>query len=147
MTRLSCGYAAMRSGANQALKNNLQRTQHNGAMCRIAAFTILTIGTIWTGLALAFSEDDSSQQPSVQERLDQVMDSEDGTMVYKDSQGNVESVIELPNSERRVNVQPPQSPSMNLGPPLQLNNPRFQLPSPPPAPAQPPAPDFPPRAR
>ncbi|MDH4085132.1 MAG: hypothetical protein OEV99_16825 [Nitrospira sp.] len=125
----------------------MQKTQYNDIMYRIAVIMILTIGTIWPGLALAFSEDDSSQQPSAHERLNQVLDSEGGTTVYKDSRGNVESVIELPNGERRVTVQPPQSPSMNVGPPLQLDNPRFQLPPPPPAPAQPPAPDFPQRAR
>jgi hypothetical protein len=114
-------------------------------MNRIAVFIILMIGTVWPGFA--FSEEDSSQQPNAQERLNQVLDSEGGTTVYKDSQGNVESVIELPNGERRVILQPPQSPSMNLGPPLQLNNQPLQLPSPPPAPAQPPAPEFPQRAR
>ena len=116
-------------------------------MYLIAAFMILMSGTLWSGLALAFSEEDASQQPSARERLNQVLDSEGGTTVYKDHQGTVESVIELPNGERRVTVQPPQSPSMNLGPPLQLNNPRFQPPPPTSAPAQPPAPDFPQRAR
>lgn len=120
-----------RQNCRHAVRENLQRTQYNDAMCRIAVFMILTIGTVWPGLALASSEDSSSQQPSAQERLNQVLDSEGGTTVYKDSQGNVESAIELPNGERRVTVQPPQSPSMNLGPPLQLNNPRFQLPPPP----------------
>jgi hypothetical protein len=121
--------------------------QYNDAMSWIAVFLIVMIGTVWPGFAFPFSEEDSSQQPSAQERLDQVLDSEGGTTVYKDSQGNVESVIELPNGERRVIVQPPQSPSMNLGPPLQLNNQPLQLPSRPPAPAQPPAPEFPQKAR
>jgi hypothetical protein len=110
-------------------------------MHRIAVFMILMFGTVWPVFVFAFSEEDSSQQPSAQERLNQVLDSEGGTTVYKDPQGNVESVIELPNGERRVIVQPPQSPSMNLGPPLQLNNQPLQLPSPPPAP------EFPLRAR
>lgn len=147
MKYLSCGYAVTRSRAKQALEKNLQRTQYNDAMCRVAVFMILTIGTVWPGPVLASSEDDSSQQPNAQERLNQVLDSEGGTTVYKDSQGNVESVIELPNGERRVIVQSPQSPSINIGPPLQLNNPRLQLPPLSPAPAEPPTPDFPQRAR
>jgi len=125
----------------------LQKTQYNDAMCRITVLMILTIGTAWPGLAFAFSEDDSSQQPNAQERLNQVLDSEGGTTVYKDSQGNVESVIELPNGERRVIVQPPQSPGFNTGPPLQLNNQTLTFPPPPPAPVHPPAPEFPKRAR
>jgi hypothetical protein len=86
-------------------------------------------------------------QPSARERLNQVLDSEGGTTVYKDHKGNVETVIELPNGERIITVQPPQSSSMNLGPPLQLNNRPLQLPPPAPAPIQPPAPEFPQRAR
>jgi hypothetical protein len=43
-------------------------------------------------------------------------------------------------------VQPPQSPSMNLGPPLQLNNPLFHVPQAV-VPAKPPTPDFPQKAR
>jgi hypothetical protein len=93
------------------------------------------------------AEEQPVQQPSAKERLNQVLGAEGGTTVYKDHKGNVETVIELPNGERRVTVQPPQSPAMNLGPPLQLNNPTFQLPPLPPAPAQPAAPEFPQKAR
>ncbi len=116
-------------------------------MYGIAVFMILMIGTVWSDLALAFSEDNSLQQPSAQERLNQVLDPEGGTTVYKDHHGNVESVIELPNGERRVIVQPPQNPGFNSGPPLQLNNQTLTFPPPPSPPAQPPLPDFPQRAR
>lgn len=102
----------------------------------VVCFTII-LGTGWPSLLLAGGED-SSQQPSARERLNQVLGSEGGIQVYKDHKGNVESTINLPNGERIIKVQPPPSPGINLGPPLQLNNRTFQLPSPPPAPAQPP---------
>ncbi|MEK9140124.1 MAG: hypothetical protein AAB308_03625 [Nitrospirota bacterium] len=115
-------------------------------MYRIAVFLIIIIGTEWPNLLFA-GEEGQSQQPSARERLNQVLGPEGGVQVYKDHKGNVETTIELPNGERRITVQPPQSPSMNLGPPLQLNKQTFQLPPPPPTPAQPPAPEFPQRAR
>ncbi|MDI3462733.1 MAG: hypothetical protein OJF50_001554 [Nitrospira sp.] len=87
------------------------------------------------------------QQPSAKERLNQVLGPEGGIHVYKDDQWNVESTIVLPNGERIIKVQPPQSPGFNVGPPLQLHNQTFQLPPPSPAPAHPPAPEFPQRAR
>ena len=72
--------------------------------------------------------------------------SEGGAQVYKDPEGNVETILEPPGGEPRVTVQPPQSPSMNLGPPLQLNNPPFHV-LPAVVPTKPPAPDFPQKAR
>ncbi|SRR6185437_3795830 len=115
-------------------------------MNRIAACLIIIIGAVWPSPLLAAAEE-PSQQPSAQERLNQVLSSEGGIQVYKDDQGNVESTINLPNGERIIKVQPPQSPSMNLGPPLQLHNQTLQLPSPPPTPTHLPAPEFPQRAR
>lgn len=146
---VACLYGNLdrRSHGRQAIEENLQKTQYNDSMYGIAVFMILMIGIVWSACALAFSEDNSSQQPSAQERLNQVLDSEGGTTVYKDHHGNVESVIELPNGERRVIVQPPQSPGFNSGPPLQLNNQTLTFPPPPPAPVHPPAPEFPQRAR
>jgi hypothetical protein len=91
-------------------------------------------------------EEQPTQVPSVNERLIQALGSEGGAQVYKDPEGNVESILDPPGGERRVTVQPPQSPSMNLGLPLQLNNPPFHVP-PAVVPAKPPAPDFPQRAR
>ena len=66
--------------------------------------------------------------------------------MYKDPEGNVESILDPLGGEPRVTVQPPQSPSMNLGPPLQLDNPPFHVP---PAfvPTKPPVPEFPQKAR
>ena len=107
---------------------------------------IIIIGTVWPSQLLAAMEE-PPQQPSAKERLNQVLGQEGGIHVYKDDQWNVESTIVLPNGERIIKVQPPPSPSMNLGPPLQLHNQTFQLPSPPPAPAQPPPPEFPQKAR
>lgn len=93
------------------------------------------------------SDEKPSQQPSAKERLQQVLDAEGGTTVYMDPAGNVLTTTDLPNGERTVIAQPPQSPAINLGPPLQLNNRTLQLPPPPPTPAQPPTPEFPQRAR
>ena len=114
-------------------------------MRRITPFVIILVGTMWSCLLLA--AEDSSQQPSARERLNQVLGSEGGIQVYKDHKGNVESTINLPNGERIIKVQPPPSPGLNLGPPLQLHNQAFQLPSPPPVPAQPPTPEYPQKAR
>ena len=115
-------------------------------MNRIAACLIIIIGAVWPSPLLAAAEE-PSQQPSAQEWLNQVLGPEGGIQVYKDHQGNVESTINLPNGERIIKVQPPQSLGFNTGPPLQLHNQTFQFPSPPPAPAHPPAPEFPQRAR
>lgn len=112
----------------------------------IAIYLVLTIGLVRPGLLLA-SDEESSQQPSAKERLQQVLDAEGGTTVYKDATGAVHSTTDLPTGERIITVQPPQSPGLNLGPPLQLNNQAIQFPPPPSAPAQPSAPEFPQRAR
>ncbi|MGZ8382348.1 MAG: hypothetical protein ACXW4C_11775, partial [Nitrospira sp.] len=112
----------------------------------ITAFVVILVGTIGPSLLLAGGET-PSQQPSAQERLDQVLDSEGGTRVYKDWKGNVESTITLPGGEHIITVQPPQGAGINLGPPLQLNNQTLRFPSQPPVPALPPPPDFPQRAR
>lgn len=114
-------------------------------MFRTTAFFMALLGTIWLSLLLAAAEE-PSQQPSAKERLNHVLGPEGGIQVYKDHRGNVESTINLPNGERIIKVQPPQSQGFNVGPPLQLNNQTLSLPSPPP-PAQPPAPEFPQRAR
>ena len=115
-------------------------------MDRIAVCLSIIIGTGWPSLLLAVAEE-PSQQPSAKERLNQVLDQEGGIHVYKDHQWNVESTIVLPNGERIIKVQPPTSPAFNTGPPLQLHDRTFQLPTPSPTPAQPPAPEFPQRAR
>jgi hypothetical protein len=115
-------------------------------MRRITAFVVILVGTIGPSLLHA-GEDAPSQQPSAQERLNQVLDSEGGTTVYKDQKGNVESTINLPGGEHIITVQPPQGAGINLGPPLQLHNQTLQFPPQPPVPALPPPPDFPQRAR
>ena len=91
------------------------------------------------------AKEEPPQQPSAKERLNQVLNAEGGIQVYKDHQGNVESTTVLPNGERVIVVQPPQSQGFNVGPPLQLNNQTLTFPPPPPA--QPPAPEFPQRVR
>ncbi len=115
-------------------------------MRRITGLVAILLGTIGPNLLLAGGEE-PSQQPSAQERLKQVLDSEGGTIVYKDRKGNVESTINLPGGEQIITVQPPQGAGINLGPPLQLNNQPLRFPPQPPVPALPPPPDFPQRAR
>ena len=112
----------------------------------IAVCLIIIVGTGWPSLLLAGKEE-PPQQPSAKERLNQVLNSEGGIQVYKDHQGNVTNTMVLPNGERVIVVQPPQSQGFNVGPPLQLNNQTLTFPPPPPPPAHPPAPEFPQRAR
>ena len=115
-------------------------------MHRIAICFVTAIGLVGPSSLLA-SDVESSQQPSAKERSQQVLDAEGGTTVYMDPAGNVHSTTNLPNGERTVIVQPPQSQAMNLGPLLQMNNQTVRFPPPPLVPAQPPAPEFPQRAR
>lgn len=103
------------------------------------------LGLAWPTTTLA-SEEQPPQAPGVNERLNEALDSEGGVQVYVDPEGNVGTIIDPPGGERRVTVQPPQSPSRNLGPPLQLNNPPFHVPQAV-VPAQPAAPDLPQKAR
>lgn len=115
-------------------------------MRRTALRLMIILITGFPSLPFAMGEE-PSQQPSAKDRLQQVLDAEGGTTVYKDAAGNVHSTTDLPNGDRIVTVQPPQIPGLNLGPPLQLNNRTLQLPQTRPVPAQPPPPDFPQRAR
>lgn len=113
-------------------------------MYKMGVFLAL-VGVAWPCMLLA-SEEPPTQAPGFNERLKSVLGSEGGAHVYKDPEGNVESVLDPPGGERRVTVQPPPSPSMNLGPPLQLNNPPFQVPQPV-IPLKPSVPEFPQKAR
>jgi hypothetical protein len=115
-------------------------------MRRITAFVVILMGIIGPTLSIADGEE-PSQQPNAQERLNQVLDSEGGTTVYKDRKGTVESTINLPGGEQITTVQPPQGAGINLGPSLQLHNQTLRFPPQPPVPALPPPPDFPQRAR
>jgi hypothetical protein len=86
--------------------------------------------------AVGLADEQRPAVPGFNERLNQALGSEGGVQVYMDKNGMVGTVIDPPGGERTFMVQPPQSPSMNLGPPLQLHNPPSQLPLPSP-PAQP----------
>jgi hypothetical protein len=88
---------------------------------------------------------DQPAQPGFNERLNQALGSEGGVQVYQDAAGNVGTVIDPPGGKRRFTVQPPQSSSMNLGPPLQLSPPPRT--GPPSTPAPRPSEDFPQQAR
>ena len=115
-------------------------------MNRMAAYLMVIIVVGWPRLLLA-GGGDPSQQPSAKERLNDVLNPEGGVHVYKDHRGNVTNTTVLPNGERIITVQPPQSPGLNLGPPLQLNDQKLTFPPPPQPPAIPPAPEFPQKAR
>lgn len=117
-------------------------------MYRIGACLIMIVtGNVSPNLLFA-NEEEPPQQPSAQERLNQVLGPEGGIEVYKDAQGNTHTTTVLPNGEEIIVVQPPQVPGFNVGPPLQLNGGQLQLPgASSPTPAKPPASGFPQRAR
>ncbi len=118
--------------------------QYNEVMYKLGIF-LATVGMSWASMLLA-AEEPPPQRPGFNERLNQALGSEGGVQVYKDPAGNVGTILDPPGGERRITVQPPQSPSMNLGPPLQLHNQPLQLPQAVP-PAHPPTPSFPQKAR
>ena len=103
------------------------------------------VGLSWTSMLLA-AEEPPSQVPGFNERLNQALGSEGGVQVYKDPAGNVGTILDPPGGERRITLQPPQSSSMNLGPPLQLHNQPLQLPQAV-TPTLPSSPSFPQKAR
>lgn len=106
---------------------------------------LVIVGVSWASILLA-AEEPPSQVPGFNERLNQALGSEGGVQVYKDPAGNVGTILDPPGGERRITVQPPQSPSMNLGPPLQLHNQPLQLPQAV-TPTLPSSPSFPQKAR
>ena len=118
--------------------------QYNDAMYKRGVFLAI-VGLSWASMLLA-AEEPPSQVPGFNERLNQALGSEGGVQVYKDPAGNVGTILDPPGGERRITVQPPQSPSMNLGPPLQLHNQPLQLPQAV-TPTLPSSPSFPQKAR
>jgi hypothetical protein len=91
--------------------------------------------------ALLATEEKPPHTTGFNERLNEALGTEGGVQVYVDPAGNIGTVIDPPGGERRVNVQPPPSPSRNLGPPLQLHNPLPDIPQRD-VPSQPPVDDF-----
>jgi hypothetical protein len=118
--------------------------QYNADMYKTGVFLVI-FGVTWPSMLLA-AEEPPSQVPGLNERLTQALGSEGGVQVYKDPAGNVGTILDPPGGKRRVTVQPPQSPSMNLGPPLQLHNQLLQLPQAV-TPTLPSSPSFPQKAR
>jgi len=112
-------------------------------MYKTGVFLVI-FGVTWPSMLLA-AEDPPPQTHGFNERLNQALGSEGGVQVYKDPAGNVGTILDPPGGKRRVTVQPPQSPSMNLGPPLQLHNQPLQLPQSV-TPALPSSPSFPQKA-
>ena len=133
----------MRGLTRHGMYENTNR-QYNAAMNKIGTVLVI-VGVAWPSMVLA-AEEPPSQVPGFNERLNQALGSEDGVQVYKDPAGNVGTILDPPGGERRITVQPPQSPSMNLGPPLQLHNQPLQLPQAV-TPTLPSSPSFPQKAR
>lgn len=133
----------MRGLTRHGVYENTNR-QYNAAMNKIGIVLVI-VGVAWPSMVLA-AEEPSSQVPGFNERLNQALGSEGGVQVYKDPAGNVGTILDPPGGERRIMVQPPQSPSMNLGPPLQLHNQPLQLPQAV-TPTLPSSPSFPQKAR
>ena len=133
----------MRGLTRHGVYENANR-QYNAAMNKIN-IVLVVVGVSWASMLLA-AEEPPSQVPGFNERLNQALGSEGGVQVYKDPAGNVGTILDPPGGERRITVQPPQSPSMNLGPPLQLHNQPLQLPQAV-TPTLPSSPSFPQKAR
>ena len=133
----------MRGLTRHGVYENTNR-QYNAAMNKIGIVLVI-VGGAWPSMVLA-AEEPPSQVPGLNERLNQALGSEGGVQVYKDPAGNVGTILDPPGGERRVTVQPPQSPSMNLGPPLQLHKQPLQLPQAV-TPTLPSSPSFPQKAR
>lgn len=77
----------------------------------------------------AFGEDQGDVRvPGYNPVLNKALGGEEGVQVYMDREGNVGTVIDAGPDHRSFSVQPPQSQSMNLGPPLQLQNKFLTLP-------------------
>ena len=89
---------------------------------------LLLCGFVLPGVTRA--EEEQSGIPGFNERLNQVLGSEGGVQVYMDQDGMVGTLIDPPGGERTFTVQPSPSPSISIGPPLQLHNQPRQLPTP-----------------
>jgi hypothetical protein len=110
--------------------------------------TVMVAGLLGLAQAtpLLASEEQPPDTPGFNERLNEALGSEGGVQVYKDAEGNVGTVLDPPGGERRFTVQPPQSPSINLGSPLQLHDPPSFIPQPV-VPVEPLMPDLPQHTR
>jgi hypothetical protein len=135
-------------GQIEALSNRgayweIPTQQGRHSLIKATLLLVLSLGILpqlgWSAQA------EPDQQRGVNERLNEALRPEGGVQVYQDANGNVGTVLDLPGGERQLTVQPPQSPSINLGPPLQLHQRPF-LAQPSVNPAPPPAPEFPQKA-
>jgi hypothetical protein len=110
--------------------------------------TVMVAGLL--GLAQATPllaiEEQPRDTPGFNERLDEALWFEGVVQVHKDAEGHVGTILDPPGGERRFTVQPPQRPSTNLGPPLQLHNPPSFIPQPV-VPVEPLMPDLPQHTR
>lgn len=97
---------------------------------------IIMVGGILLLCAQAYAvEAELKVPPGFNPILDQALKGEGGVQVYMDREGNIGTVTDMGTGHRTFSVQPPQSPSINLGPPLQLHNNSLSFPPHPPQPA------------
>lgn len=98
--------------------------------------TILIVSGILLLCAPAYALDTEPMvSPGVNPALDQALKGEGGVQIYMDKDGNVGTVTDMGPAHRTFSLQPPQSASFNIGPPLQLHNKSLSFPLnvPPPA--------------
>lgn len=97
---------------------------------------ISMVGGIFLLCASAYAlETERTIPPGFNPILDQALKGEGGVQVYMDREGNIGTVTDMATGYRTFSVQPPQSPSINLGPPLQLHNNSLSFPPHTPQPA------------
>jgi hypothetical protein len=90
---------------------------------------IMMVGGIFLLCAPAYAlEAEPTVPPGFNPMLDQALKGEGGVQVYMDREGNVGTVTDTGTGHRTFSVQPPQSPSINLGPPVQLRNKSLSFP-------------------
>jgi hypothetical protein len=90
---------------------------------------IITVGGILLLCTPAYAvEGEPAVRPGFNPMLNQALKGEGGVQVYMDKEGNVGTVTDAGTGHRTFSVQPPQSPSINLGPPLQLHNKSLSFP-------------------
>ena len=96
---------------------------------RLRTVAILIAGTLVCCFP-AFAEDlPDVRVPGYNPVLNKALGGEEGVQVYMDREGNVGTVIDAGPDHRSFSVQPPQSQSRNLGPPLQLQHKFLALPN------------------
>src|SRR3982750_2327494 len=99
-------------------------------------FIIVVCGTLFLSIPAYAVDVEQADAPGFNPRLHQALGGEGGVEVYMDRDGNTGTVLDAGPGHRTFTVQPPQSPSLNLGPPLQLHDQSLTFPLDPSRPSQ-----------